>query len=58
MGFNYSMAGSVVNCPVEHAVSEGEARGRTVKECSEGRVLGPLDTSEFPYVQTSRYGYP
>ena len=26
------------------------------KECSEGRVLGPLDPSEFPYVHTSRFG--
>ncbi len=26
------------------------------KECSEGRVLGPLDPREFPYIQTSRFG--
>ena len=26
------------------------------KECSGGRVLGPLYPSEFPYVHTSRFG--
>jgi hypothetical protein len=26
------------------------------KECSEGRVLGPLDPDQFPYVHTSRFG--
>ena len=31
-------------------------RDYLAKECSEGRVLGPLDPSEFPYVHTSRFG--
>ena len=26
------------------------------KECSEGRVLGPLDPAQFPWVHTSRFG--
>ncbi len=25
-------------------------------ECSEGRVLGPLDPQDFPYVHVSRFG--
>ena len=25
-------------------------------ECSESRVIGPLDPEEFPYVHMSRYG--
>lgn len=31
-------------------------RDYLAKECSEGRVLGPLDPSEFPYIHTSRFG--
>ena len=26
------------------------------QECSEGRVLGPLDPAQFPFVQTSKFG--
>ena len=27
-----------------------------MKECSEGRVLGPLDPSQYPAIQVSRFG--
>ena len=60
IGFDYgAMAGGLRSSPanmasaLEHPeiVSEYLA-----KEWSEGRVLGPLDPREFPYIQTSRFG--
>lgn len=31
-------------------------RDYLAKECAEGRILGPLDPTQFPFVHTSRFG--
>ena len=31
-------------------------RNYLAKECSEGRVMGPLDPASYPFVHTSRFG--
>ena len=44
---------------VQYVIHEGQARivrNYLTKECSEGRVLGPLDLSQYPFVHTSRIG--
>ena len=59
IGFNYSQAPHIrsSHSNMQSALQRPEiVREYLAKECSEGRVLGPLDPSLYPVVHTSRFG--
>ena len=57
VGFNYTVG--VRRAPVNMASAAEHpevVKDYLAVECSEGRVLGPLDPQDFPYVHVSRFG--
>ena len=59
VGYNYEEVNQLCSSPANmaSAMQHPEViREYLAKECSEGRVLGPLDPTQFPYVHTSRFG--
>ena len=59
VGYNYVTMSGTCNSPGNMLSARDKpdiVREYLAKECSEGRVIGPLDPAQFPYVHTSRFG--
>ena len=59
MGFDYSTArcGGSPSLNMHSAREHPEVvREYLARECSDGRVLGPLDPLQFPFIHTSKFG--
>lgn len=59
IGFDYNLAPQLRNAcsNMQTAIQRPEViRKYLAEECSEGRVLGPLNPSLYPFVHTNRFG--